>query len=435
MNPLPIPLNNSRVGFHYFQDSFHFREIDMTTWLPKIQQLNTSWLILDAPQDRAIPESFITTLLSNNIEPIIHFNIDLTTPPSLVDIKLLLESYAKWGVHYVMVFDRPNTKSSWASTSWAQHDLVERFLDRFIPIANAVLQAGLFPVFPPLEPGGDYWDTAFLKSALESLKRRGKSDILDNLILSATALFSPNGLNWGSGGPERWPGARPYTTSETNEDQRGFCIYEWYNAISHSILQKVLPLILVQVGDKDDSTAQPQNYLQIFQLMNNEMVNLPGSVENKLDPLPDNVLACSFRLVPQNVNGKSESSSFFTNDQEPTLIQSSVQQWILSRKTGEKTRNEPLSENIHPLQHYLLLPAYEWGISEWHLDVIKPFVKRYLPTIGFSLSEAALAAKVTVVGGLQSFPEDSLQFLRTSGCVVDRISGDGTTIASQLAER
>ena len=132
---------------------------------------------------------------------------------------------------------------------------------------------------------------------------------------------------------------------------------------------------------------------------------------------------------------KSESSSFFTNDQEPTAIQSSVQQWILSRKTGEKTRNEPLSENIHPLQHYLLLPAYEWGISEWHLDVIKPFVKRYLPTIGFSLSEAALAAKVTVVGGLQSFPEDSLQFLRTSGCVVDRISGDGTTIASQLAER
>ena len=35
MNPLPIPLNNSRVGFHYFQDSLHFREIDITTWLPK----------------------------------------------------------------------------------------------------------------------------------------------------------------------------------------------------------------------------------------------------------------------------------------------------------------------------------------------------------------------------------------------------------------
>ena len=56
---------------------------------------------------------------------------------------------------------------------------------------------------------------------------------------------------------------------------------------------------------------QPQNYLQIFQLMNNEMVNLPGSVENKLDPLPDNVLACSFRLVPQNVNGKSAIKLIF----------------------------------------------------------------------------------------------------------------------------
>ena len=391
---------------------------------------------MDAPQDRAIPESFIASLISNNIEPIIHFNIDLTTPPSLVDIKLLLESYAKWGVHYVMIFDRPNIKSSWASTSWAQHDLVERFLDRFIPIANAVLQAGLLPVFPPLEPGGDYWDTAFLKTALESLKRRGKSDILGQPgPFSYCSVFSEWIDAGDAGGPERWPGARPYTTSETNEDQCGFCIYEWYNAISHSILQRVLPLILVQVGDKEDSTSQSQNYLQVFQLMNNETVNLPGSVENKLDPLPDNILACSFRLVPQNESGKSESSSFFSNDQEPTIIQTSVQQWILSRKTGEKTRNEPLCENIHPLQHYLLLPAYEWGISEWHLDVIKPFVKRYLPTIGFSLSEAALAAKVTVVGGLQSFPEDSLQFLRSSGCVVDRISGDGTTIASQLAER
>ena len=83
MKSLPTPINNSRVGFHYFHDSFHFREIDLVTWMPKVKQLNGSWLILEADQDRAIPESFITSLLTNNIEPIIHFNLNLSAPTIL----------------------------------------------------------------------------------------------------------------------------------------------------------------------------------------------------------------------------------------------------------------------------------------------------------------------------------------------------------------
>ncbi len=435
MKSLPTPINNSRVGFHYFSDSFHFREIDLVTWMPKVKQLNGSWLILEADQDRAIPESFITSLLTNNIEPIIHFNLNLSAPPSLVDLKLLLDSYVKWGAHYVMIFDKPNIKSSWASSAWAQHDLVERFLDRFIPVANAVILSGLIPVFPPLEPGGDYWDTAFLKSSLESMKRRGKSDILDKLVLSATGSFSNHGLSWGAGGPERWPGSRPYNISDTEEDQCGFCIYEWYNAICQTTLQRTLPMFILQVGEKEGNSSQSQNYLPVFQLLNNETVNLPGSVENKLDPIPENILGCIFRLVPQKTTTTPIDSFFYNDEDTPTSIQSLVSQWIHSRRSSDKTRNDPLIENSHPLQHYLLLPAYEWGISEWHLDVIKPFVKRHLPAIGFSLSEAALAVNVTVVGGPQSFSEESLDFLRESGCTVERISGDGTSIASQLAER
>lgn len=435
MKSLPTPINNSRVGFHFFQDSVHFREIDQNTWLRRVIALNASWLVIQSPQDRAIPETFISALTSNNVEPIVQFNIDLTTPPSLIDIKLLLESYAKWDVHYVMIFDRPNNRSSWAASSWAQNDLIERFLDRFIPIASAVLQAGMIPVFPPLEPGGDYWDTAFLKSALESLKRRGKNEILDSLVISALATFSSKGLSWGAGGPERWPGARPYITSSSDEDQRGFCIYEWYNAICRSTLGKFLPMILMQVGENNSDLVQPQNYLSIMQLLNNEQANLPGSVENRMDPIPENVIACNFRLVPQTGETSNASNVFYGMDEQPTIIHTAVTQWLASRKNTEKTKKEPLIENSHPLQHYLLLPSYEWGISEWHLDVIKPFVKKYLPTVGFSLSEASLASKVTVVGGPQSFPEESLQFLRDSGCNVERISGDGTSIASQLAER
>ena len=431
---MPVPPNNTRVGFHYFSDFIHFRDIDIATWLPEIKKFNASWLILDAPLTRAVSESFIETLVANNIEPVLHINPKLSSTPSLPDLKLLLDSYAKWGVHYVIFYDRPNLKTSWPAASWAQGDLVERFLDRFIPLANLAQQSGLIPVFPPLQPGGDYWDTAFLKSALEAFVRRGKTDFLEKLVLSAVAEFSEKGLSWGAGGPERWPGARPYHASETEEDHRGFYIFEWYNAICQVALQKRLPIILLDTGISGEDAAKFQEYLPVFQLLNNEPTNLPGSVENRLDPITENVLACTFRLVPE-VDTSSSGKAFYTADQQPTGLHNSIFRWLTSRKNSENIKAEPLNSTKHPLAHYLLLPAYEWGISEWHLDVIRPFVKRHLPTVGFSITEAALAEKVTVIGGPQSFSEESMQFLFESGCQVERISGDGTSIASQLAER
>jgi putative cell wall-binding protein len=46
-----------------------------------------------------------------------------------------------------------------------------------------------------------------------------------------------------------------------------------------------------------------------------------------------------------------------------------------------------------------------------------------------------LAEQVTIIGGPQRFPESILERLRESGCIVDRIAGDGTSIATQLSER
>jgi hypothetical protein len=88
-----------------------------------------------------------------------------------------------------------------------------------------------------------------------------------------------------------------------------------------------------------------------------------------------------------------------------------------------------------PIEHYLLLPTYEWGVADWHLEIIQPFVKKYKPTVGFSLKEAVLSNQVTVIGNQQSFSDEILDRLQAAGCKVERISGDGTTIATKLAER
>jgi putative cell wall-binding protein len=42
---------------------------------------------------------------------------------------------------------------------------------------------------------------------------------------------------------------------------------------------------------------------------------------------------------------------------------------------------------------------------------------------------------VTVIGGEKTFTEEQLNDLRNHGSEVERIYGDGTTIATQLAER
>jgi hypothetical protein len=100
-------------------------------------------------------------------------------------------------------------------------------------------------------------------------------------------------------------------------------------------------------------------------------------------------------------------------------------------------QEEPLPSSKGPgetrFTHYLLLPSFEWGVADWHLNITRPFIKRHRPTVGFSLEEALQAEQVTVIGGEEHFSEKQLTYLRNQGCLVRRVEGDGTKIASQLA--
>ncbi len=135
--------------------------------------------------------------------------------------------------------------------------------------------------------------------------------------------------------------------------------------------------------------------LDIARLMENQPV--PG-----LRAIPANVIACNFWLMAAD----SKDPNF------PILVRpcrpfpgygSSLQE--LNTRPAAKRPSKPrfLRRARHPLQHYLLLPTFEWGIADWHLDVIRPFVKKYLPTIGFSLDDAVLARDVTVIGNDECF--------------------------------
>lgn len=518
MSTYPVPSGNQRIGFHYYPDTNHYRASDLQRWLPELKGLGAQWLTLVAPTQVAIPETFIRGLVQAGIEPVLHFPFSLDAPPSPSEIKVLFEAYKNWGVHYVALFDKPNMQAQWNSQSWTQEDLVSRFLDIFLPLAETAVETGLSPVFAPLEPGGDFWDTTFLRTALQEFQQRNLSQLLDKLVIGVYAWAHNLPLNWGAGGPERWPGTRPYQTPPGEEDQRGFRIFDWYSAISQSVLGRSLPVLMLACGSRPgdqlntelpavDDHEHGQRNLQLARLLAGEADTTRDGVV--LDAIPDNVLAGNFWLLatendseyadqawygagfdtlpavqdfqawmherklttggktyapaapaPQVTNKQAAEPEFIPQPQavdapvQPDLIKSPVIEAQAPHRIPAQpiiTTPPPVPEippvpaspvgtfkstvNGSPaarIEHYVLLPAYEWGVADWHLEVIRPYVKKYHPTVGFSIDEAKQARKVTVVGGRESFPADIAQTLASQGCEVIQIEGDGTSIASQL---
>jgi hypothetical protein len=435
---------NTRYGFYYFPDTLHYRENDVHIWVPELHALGASWLTLLAPTDRAIPESFIRQIIKEGIQPVIHLPLSPTGPGISDELGIYFNAYSHWGVKYITLFDRPNELKNWSPSTWAQKNLVERFLDIFIPCAEQVLKAGLIPVFPPLEPGGDYWDTAFLFSALQGLQRRSQQDILNQLVLSAYAWSGNRSPNWGAGGPERWPGSRPYTTPQNSEDQLGFRIFDWYLAIAEAVLGKSLPIILLGAGSRIGDQLDPQSPavdVHAHSWQNMTLIRLMSGRSQEFDPVPPEVLTCNFWLLSAAPGDCEVNNAWYKPDGEQLPIVQAIKDWVSNGGVDPSPSSKYLSTatmntfGSWPISHYLLLPTIEWGVTDWHLDAIRPFINKYQPTIGFSPVEASHAKKVTVVGGATNIPESIIDGLLAAGCIVEQISGDGMNIATQLASR
>lgn len=446
MNLLPSLINHSqRIGFHYYPDSLHYRESDLETWLPELKAMNAGWLTLVSSPFRAIPENFIRRLLDNEIEPIIQFiDTPIYQPVDQSQIEPLLLSYARWGCKIVQFHAFPNKKASWKEADWSQREPVERFLDRWLPLANQTIQSGLAPLFPLLEPGGDYWDTAFLLGTLEGLKRRRQKDIIENMVLSACGWSFGRSLNWGAGGPRRWNAARPYLTPPESQDQQGFRAYEWYQAVAEAVLGRIYPIIILQAGlengrysqtpGEDFYLRQANDCLSIAKLAANQPTTdalQPGTL---LETLPTSVLACTYYCLTTAPSSPHNHTAWYPAHGVCTPAAQALKTLHAQQKAPIPLQSV-LSPLPHTIEHYLLIPSFDWGISDYHLEIIRPFIKKHRPTIGFSPLEAASARRVTVINDTQSFSPTLINELHQAGCQVDWINATGTDIATILSQR
>ncbi len=468
MGSTPPKISNQRLGFYYFPDTLHYRVRDLETWLPEINRLGTGWITLQTPSERAIPEYFITGLLSGGVKPILHFQLPTRNPIHHGELRLLFRSYARWGVQWISLFDRPNCRSSWDPSDWTQPDLVERFLDIFVAVAEIAIEEGLEPIFPPLEPGGDYWDLSFLQTAFQALQRRTCSRLLDHLALGAYAWTGSKPLDWGRGGPDCWSNTRPYLTADDSENQIGFRIFDWYLAISRLELGRSLPLFLLKAGSipsdqldpltgTPDLIAHARTNLAIRHLLEQDAGEGIASAA-----IPAEVQACCFWLLASDQRSVFKDQAWFGSDGEklpvvnefyrsealqdrlildvednppadPDQLKPGNRSAVSGLKPdlpAQSSEMRPLHKTEHTISHYILLPLYAWGVAEWDLEALQPLLQDSHPTIGFSLTEARMAKRVTVIGGEGSISQESLNMLRANGCIVERILEGGMLVAS-----
>lgn len=448
VDDFPRPHNDTGIGFHYFPDGSHFGRADADRWIPRLQGLGASWLVVETEPSRRVPDVFLQRLMMADIEPIVMIKPDRI---GRLDERMLCETLgglADSGVRYVAIYDRPNERDQWTPQDWARPSLVERFVDTLVPALEMVAVERMYPVLPPLEPFGAYWDLTFLRTMLSSLQRRGLGQLMERAAVGMRNFANDRPLEWGRGGRKAWPEAKPYASDGQGQDHRGFRLFEWYQEIITDVLGHELPLIAVANGPQSsrmgEAALQPETHSERAV----EMARLALRQE-----LPSNVLNQAFWVLAAErgqvgfeerwfeANGKERLPAVRAlaalRKSKPKAVASAAAHTVARRRPAIRRlskASEALdgggvavassrAEGYKPIDHYLLLPLFEWGTTRWHVTIVTEYVEAFLPTVGFSVDEARLAKRVTIVGNEQGVSARDAQELIAAGCQVERIAG------------
>ncbi|MFN2299169.1 MAG: hypothetical protein ACK2UB_09995 [Anaerolineales bacterium] len=401
------------LGIHYFADDRHYRSKDLDLWIPEIQSMGLRWLALSGSLSRAIPEDFLKGLLDAGIEPILLLDRDPIRPAGEV-VASIFHSYRRAGVKFVAPFPSPNLRSSWPSDDGSHFSPVEDFLRIFPPVAELLLSEGMTPVFPMLDPEGNYWSLAFLEAFLAGLDRMGKGELARRLVLAVHFSARNRPLDWGSGGPGNWPQARPYLTPPGSQDHLGFQGYLWVDDVVRRTLGVSLPLIGLHagatVGDLFDPAYRPVDpnihaevNLQVAQIAAGARFSAP-------------ILCLCFWLLAAENDDPVAPEVWFRNDGTTLPIVDSLKRRFLAKNVHHPR------EAAKSLRHYLLLPQEEGALSGSTWDAVRNYLLAFQPVCGFSLEEACQAEKVTIFGRNPS--TIAALRLRDCGCRVEFLTAD-----------
>jgi hypothetical protein len=420
------PKGDTGIGFHYYPDIFHYTRDDLNFWLTELKEMGASWLVVLSDPVTPVPEFFINGLRDADIEPLVRIYTPAVRPFDQAALRKVMEAYVQLNVHYVHVYNEPNLTVEWDWSEWSKPALVDRFMEMVIPCMETIKDVGLTPVFTPLSPGGNYWDTVFLQTAFDYMVLKGKESLFDTMAVGIHNYPFNKPLDWGKGGPTRWPDARPYYCPEGCQDQVGFYMFEWYDAIIRPRVGHSLPMLSFEngplVGNQDhtgypavDEAAHARIAVDMTRMLMDNVV-------------PDYVFNNAFWLLQNGLGNPFEGHSWYKRDGSRLPAVQAMKD--LSKHPRLETQPVPVPTPLpvptngdHPLFHYVLCPVWEWGVSEWYWRMLVNYVKTFKPVAGFDPNEASLAQYVTIIGKPPGVPAAVEEALRAKGCQVERIAG------------
>jgi hypothetical protein len=239
-NPLsisdyPRPTDDNGRGIHWIPTVSQTAEV-VDRFVEEAVGMGMKWVVfLNEGTDVGANDYLVEQLSDAGIEPVMR-----VYTPGLVpiegDLQAMVSHYAKLGVRYFQLYNEPNLMVE----THGQSPDVDRYLDLWLPAAQEVLAGGGLPGFGALSPQGEVEDFAFLRTALDRLKARGKADVLDRA----------------------WLSLHNYTTGiESLNDPNGFLRFRQYDAICRSAIGRSLPIIGTEGGSHVSSHVSEQEQI------------------------------------------------------------------------------------------------------------------------------------------------------------------------------
>jgi hypothetical protein len=227
----PHPDGDNGRGMHWIPTTSQSTDA-IDRFVGEAKRMGVKWVtFLNDGANIGQNDYLVKKLVGAGIEPIMR----LWTPtiqPIQGDVEGMVRHYVDLGVHYFQPYNEPNLNDEQPDGKVS----VDRYLDNWIPTAQAIIRGGGLPGFGSMAPGGDMDDQEFLTQAVAGLKDRGQLGLLNKGWLSMHNYTHNH------------PIEEPYTD--------GFFKFRNYHKILSDALGRDLPIIGTEggtfVGEQED---------------------------------------------------------------------------------------------------------------------------------------------------------------------------------------
>jgi hypothetical protein len=234
LNAYPHPNGDNGRGMHWIPTTKQ-SPAAIDRFVAEAQRMGIKWVtFLNNGANIGDNDYLVNKLVGAGIEPVMRLYTP-TLEPIQGDIAGMVRHYSAMGVHYFQPFNEPNLEIENPDGKVS----VDRYLDAWIPAARAIMAGGGLPGFGSMAPGGDLDDQQFLKQALEGLKSRGETHLLDR------AWLSMHNYTWNH-------------PIEDRGDGDGFFKFRAYHQIVQQALGRDLPVIGTEGGTFTGEQEDPK---------------------------------------------------------------------------------------------------------------------------------------------------------------------------------